>query len=141
MFLGEFQHSIDEKGRVIIPVRLREGLGPTFIVTRGLDRCLFAYPVAEWNNLDSKLNSLPLTQSEARSFTRTIYSGAAECDFDRQGRVVIPPNLREHAGLEKDVTILGVSNRVEIWDTTRWREYSSKAQADYEALAEKLVVF
>lgn len=141
MFLGEFQHSIDEKGRVIIPARLREGLGPRFIVTRGLDRCLFAYPVAEWNNLDSKLNSLPLTQSEARSFTRTIYSGAAECDFDRQGRVVIPPNLREHAGLEKDVTILGVSNRVEIWDTTRWREYSSKAQADYEALAEKLVVF
>lgn len=141
MFLGEFQHSIDEKGRLIIPARLREGLGPRFVMTKGLDQCLFAYPLEEWRVLEEKLKTLPFVKAEARAFMRFFFAGAAECEFDRQGRVLIPPALREYAALEREVTILGVSTRVEIWSTELWQEYSRKAQADYEAIAEKLEAF
>lgn len=141
VFLGEFQHSIDEKGRLIIPARLREGLGPRFVMTKGLDQCLFAYPLEEWRALEEKLKTLPFVKAEARAFMRFFFAGAAECEFDRQGRVLIPPALREYAALEREVTILGVSTRVEIWSTELWQEYSRKAQADYEAIAEKLEAF
>jgi len=141
VFLGEFQHAIDEKGRLIIPARLREGLGPRFVMTKGLDQCLFAYPLEEWRGLEEKLKALPFVKAEARAFMRFFFAGAAECEFDRQGRVLIPPALREYAALEREVTILGVSTRVEIWSTPLWQEYSRKAQADYEALAEKLEAF
>ncbi len=141
MFTGEYLHSLDGKGRVIIPSRLREGLGDRFVVTRGLDHCLFVYPLAEWTRLEQKLKQLPFTRSDSRAFMRLFFSGAMEVETDKQGRVLIPQNLREYAGIEKDVMIIGVSNRVELWSEPAWREYFGKADDNYEELAEKLVDF
>lgn len=138
MFKGEYQHSLDDKGRVIIPSKLREGLGERFVVTRGLDRCLFAYPLAEWSRFEQKAKELPVTRSDARALTRLFFSGAAEVETDKQGRVLIPHNLREYAGIEKEVMIIGVPNRVEVWNEQAWKEYSSKADAEFEKVAEKL---
>ena len=115
MFMGEYQHSIDEKGRMIIPAKFRESLGESFVITRGLDQCLFVYPREEWTVLEQKLKALPLMKADARAFTRFFFSGATEVELDKQGRVNIPNTLCEHAHLEKDCIILGVSNRVEIW--------------------------
>ena len=108
MFLGEYHHSIDEKGRMIIPAKFRDALGSSFIMTRGLDRCLFVYPREEWNLLEQKLKALPLMKSDARAFTRFFFSGATECELDRQGSVNIPPNLREHDNLIKETVVIGV---------------------------------
>ncbi len=138
MLLGEYQHSLDTKGRITIPSRLREGLGERFVVTKGLDTCLFVYPLAEWAALEEKLRSLPLTRADARAFVRLLFSGAVECEPDKQGRVLLPPNLRAHARLEKDVYLLGVSNRVEIWDKEIWEQYSMQAAASFEQAAEQL---
>jgi MraZ protein len=138
MFRGEFQHTLDDKGRVIIPARLREGLGENSIVTRGLDRCLFLYPLAEWTRLEQRLKKLPFTKSDARAFNRMFFSGAAEVEADRQGRILIPQNLRDYAGIEKDVMIIGVSNRVEVWSEPGWKQYTSTANLNFEQAAEKL---
>jgi len=138
VLLGEYQHSVDEKGRLTIPSRLREGLGERFVVTKGLDSCLFVYPLAEWNALETKLRALPLTRPEARSVVRLFFSGAIECELDRQGRILLPPNLRSHARLVKDAYIIGVSNRVEIWDKETWEEYSQQAAASFEQAAAHL---
>lgn len=138
MFLGEFQHTLDDKGRLTIPARFRDGLGERFIVTRGLDNCLFAYPASEWQVLESRLKTLPLTKADARAFVRFLFSGAAECELDRQGRVMLPPTLREHARLDKDVVVIGVSNRVEIWSKDRWEGYVEQAEESFEDIAEKL---
>src|SRR5690625_3728054 len=123
VFLGGCQHPLDDKGRLTISARFRDGLGARFIVTRGLDNCLFAYPASEWQVLESRLKTLPLTKADARAFVRFLFSGATECELDRQGRVMLPPTLREHAGLEKDVVVIGVSTRVEIWSQDRWSRY------------------
>lgn len=139
MFMGEFQHSLDPKGRLFIPARFREELGRNFIVTRGLENCLFAYPLREWETLAEKLRSLPLAKSEARAFLRFFFAGAAECEPDKQGRILLPATLRAYAGIEKDVVFIGVSTRVEVWSLERWTDYSSKAGEEYSALAEKLV--
>ena len=139
MFLGEYQHTIDIKGRVIIPARLREGLGDKFVVTKGLDGCLFAYPPQEWSNLEQKMRSLPFTKADARAFVRFFFAGAIECEVDRQGRVLIPANLREYAGLEKDVVVIGVSSRVELWSRERWDDYNSESASSVEEIAEKMV--
>lgn len=139
MFMGEYQHSVDKKGRIFIPARFREGLGDHFVLTKGLDGCLFAYPRPEWEALEQKLKSLPLTRSDARAFVRFFFSGAAECEVDKQGRILIPGHLREFAGLERDVVVIGVSSRVEFWSRDRWYEYSSNAATSYEDIAEKLV--
>ena len=112
MFMGEYQHSIDEKGRLIVPARFREELGLNFVVTRGLDNCLFVYPKPEWQNLEQKLKSLPLTNASARSFVRFFFSGAGECELDKQGRILLPLNLREYARLDREVVLIGVSSRV-----------------------------
>lgn len=141
MFTGEFQHSLDGKGRVIIPSRLRDGLGDRFVITRGLDHCLFVYPSAEWMRLEQKLKQLPFTKSDSRAFMRLFFSGAMEVEADKQGRVLIPQNLREYADIEKEVMIIGVSNRVEIWSEQAWRDYFGEANNNYEELAEKLVDF
>ncbi|OPL10450.1 MAG: division/cell wall cluster transcriptional repressor MraZ [Firmicutes bacterium ML8_F2] len=141
MFTGEFQHSLDGKGRVIIPSRLRDGLGDCFVITRGLDHCLFVYPSAEWTRLEQKLKQLPFTKSDSRAFMRLFFSGAMEVEADKQGRVLIPQNLREYAGIEKEIMIIGVSNRVEIWSEQAWRDYFGEANNNYEDLAEKLVDF
>ncbi|MCL6634537.1 MAG: division/cell wall cluster transcriptional repressor MraZ [Peptococcaceae bacterium] len=139
MFMGEYQHNIDAKGRLFIPARLREGLGDRFVLTKGLDGSLFAFPLPEWELLEQKLKSLPFTRSDVRAFARLFFSGATECEVDKQGRILIPGNLREYAALEKDAVIIGVSTRVEIWAKSRWDEYSARAAASYEEIAEKIV--
>jgi len=139
MFMGEYQHTLDQKGRIIIPAKLREGLGETFVITRGLDRCLFVYPMEEWRGLEQKMKELPTTQADTRAFVRMFFSGAVETETDKQGRVVIPTNLREHAQIQKEVYTLGVSTRIEIWSKEVWEEYAKRAEESYEALAEKVV--
>lgn len=141
MFMGEFQHSIDEKGRIIIPAKFRELLGTSFVVTRGLDQCLFVYPMEEWGAMEQKLKALPLMKSDARAFTRFFFSGATECEWDKQGRVNLPGNLRQYAKLEKDCVVLGVSNRVEIWSKDTWEQYFEQSEDSFNEIAEKLVDF
>ncbi|MEI7026740.1 division/cell wall cluster transcriptional repressor MraZ [Paenibacillus sp. y28] len=141
MFMGEYQHSIDEKGRLIIPAKFRDALGSSFIVTRGLDNCLFVYPRPEWSVLEQKLKALPLMKSDARAFTRFFFSGATECELDKQGRVNIPNTLVDFAKLEKDCVVLGVSNRVEIWSKPVWEGYFTASEESFNDIAEKLVDF
>lgn len=141
MFMGEHQHTIDAKGRLFIPARFREGLGDKFVVTKGLDGCLFAYPPQEWEALEQKMRSLPFTRADARAFVRFFFSGATECEVDKQGRILVPANLREYSGLEKDVVIIGVSSRVEIWSRRRWDEYNAGTAESVEQIAEKIVDF
>lgn len=138
MLLGEYQHSLDSKGRLTIPSRLRDDLGERFVVTKGLDSCLFVYPLEEWNRLEEKLRTLPLSRSDVRSFVRFLFSGAVECELDRQGRILLPGSLREHAYLEKDAYIIGVSTRLEIWDKEKWEQYSQQAAVSFEQAAEQL---
>jgi MraZ protein len=138
MFLGEHQHTIDAKGRLIIPSRFREGLGEKFILTKGLDTCLFAYPLEEWAILEGKMRSLPMTKSDARAFVRFFFSGASECDIDKQGRILIPATLREYAGLKKEVVVIGVSSRVEIWAKDKWEIYNEESASSVEEIAEKM---
>lgn len=141
MFMGEFEHSLDTKGRLTVPVKFRDGLGISFVVTRGLDRCLFVYSVEEWQILESTLKALPMTQADARSFVRFFFSGACECELDKQGRILLPQKLREYAELDKDCTLLGVSNRVEIWNTSNWANYADEAETSFADIAEKLAGF
>ena len=141
MFMGEYQHAIDPKGRLIVPVKFREDLGDTFVVTKGLDNCLFVYPMNEWKNLEAKLKALPFTKADSRAFVRFFFSGATECELDKQGRILLPVNLREYAQLERDVVVIGVSSRVEIWSKERWDNYSIQAEKDYANIAEKIVDF
>lgn len=138
MFIGEYQHSIDSKGRVIIPSKFREDLGESFILTKGLDNCLFVYPMNEWRNLEEKLKSLPLTRKDARAFVRFFFAGATECTLDKQGRILIPANLREHCKLKSEAVIIGVSNRVEIWSKEMWESYNENEDLSYESIAEKM---
>ncbi|NLU35463.1 MAG: division/cell wall cluster transcriptional repressor MraZ [Clostridiales bacterium] len=138
MFIGEYQHTIDSKGRVFMPAKFREKLGEKFVVTKGLDNCLFVYPNEEWQSLESKLRTLPLTSREARAFIRFFFAGAAECEADKQGRILIPANLREYASLEKELSIIGVSTRVEIWDRETWEKYNGQSSLDQESIIEKM---
>lgn len=140
MFYGEYQHSVDTKGRVIVPSKFREGLGEKFILTKGLDNCLFAYSSEEWGNLETKLRSLPFTDKDVRAFVRFFFAGATECEVDKQGRILVPQNLREYAGLEKDVYIIGVSTRVEVWDKAKWENYSGDENMSADSIAEKMAM-
>lgn len=139
--MGEYQHSIDEKGRMIIPSKFREELGTEFILTRGLDQCVFGYPLSEWKIIEEKLKALPFTKKDARAFTRFFFSGAAECQLDKQGRVNIASPLRDYAKLEKDCVVIGVSNRIEIWSKSVWEEYFSKSEDSFGEIAESLMDF
>ncbi|EPY10282.1 MULTISPECIES: division/cell wall cluster transcriptional repressor MraZ [Paenibacillus] len=141
MFMGEYQHSIDDKGRLIIPAKLRDSLGITFILTRGLDQCLFVYPMNEWEALEQKLKALPLMKADARAFTRFFFSGASECEWDKQGRVTIPSHLRGYAHLEKECMVIGVQNRVEIWSKDAWEQYVEQSESAFNEIAETLVDF
>lgn len=141
MFMGEYHHTIDEKGRMIIPAKFREELGPTFVVTRGMDKCLFVYPEQEWKQLEQKLKTLPFTKKDARAFTRFFFSGAAESELDKQGRVNIAPTLRSYAQLEKECVVIGVSNRVEIWSKGIWEEYFAESEESFAEIAEGIVDF
>ena len=138
MFLGEYQHSLDSKGRIIVPAKLREELGTRFIATKGLDNCLFLYPLDEWRTIEAKVRSLPFTKADVRSFARFLFSGASELEIDKQGRILLPPNLRDYAGIEKDLIIIGVGARVEIWASDKWEQYNLTAASSYEKIAENL---
>ncbi len=141
MFMGEYQHVIDAKGRLMVPVKFRDDLGSTFVVTRGLENCLFVYPMNEWHKLEAKLKDLPFTKKDVRAFTRFLLSGAVDLEIDKQGRVLIPNNLREFADIEKDCVVIGVSSRVEIWSKENWQIYYEKANESYEDIAETIVDF
>ena len=138
MFIGEHNHTLDDKGRITIPSKFREDLGEEFVITKGLDSCLFVYPKEEWTILENKLKTLPLTNKDARAFVRFFFAGASECSLDKQGRVLIPNNLRKHGSLEKDAVIIGVSTRIEIWSNENWNEYTSDDNLSYESIAENM---
>ena len=137
MFIGEYQHALDTKNRMIVPSKLREELGNKFVITKGLDGCLYAYPLQEWKNLEEKLKTLPLTNRDARSFIRFFFAGACEVEMDKQGRGLIPQNLKEYAGIEKEIVSIGVLTRVEIWSKEKWKEYND-SNVDFESIAEKM---
>ena len=130
MFTGEYNHTIDAKGRLIVPSKFREQLGEEFVVTKGLDGCLFVYSTEEWNRFEEKFSEVPLTTKDARKFSRFFFAGAATCEVDKQGRILLSANLREYAGLEKDIVSAGVMNRVEIWDKNRWMDNSEYDDMD-----------
>ena len=138
MLMGEFHHTIDDKGRIIIPAKFREELGSNFVITRGLEECLFVYPLSRWNEIISKLNSLPFTKKDARSFTRFFLSGATAIEFDKQGRINITSPLVSYAGLEKDCVIVGVGDRLEIWSLEKWNGFYETNKEDLSNIAENL---
>jgi len=139
MFLGEYQHSLDAKGRLTIPAKFREELGAGAIITRGLDHCLFLFPSNEWSALENKLRTLPLTKHDARQFVRFLFSGASDCELDKQGRIMLPMNLREYAGIDKDAVVIGVASRIEIWSKEKWESYVQAAEQSFDQIAESIV--
>ncbi|MGK0552984.1 division/cell wall cluster transcriptional repressor MraZ [Macrococcus capreoli] len=141
MFMGEFQHQLDTKGRMIVPAKFRDELTEHFVITRGLDKCLFGYPLDEWKRIEEKLKSLPITKRDARKFMRLFFSGAVEVEIDKQGRINIPKNLMEYAGLTKECTVIGVSTRIEIWDRNNWNNFYDETEEHYEEIAEELIDF
>jgi MraZ protein len=138
MFIGEYHHTLDEKGRMSVPVKFRVDLAQGAVVTRGLDRSLFLYPKSEWQTLAEKLASLPFGQADTRAFARLMLAGAMEVEVDKSGRVLLPEYLRSYAGLSKDVVVAGLFNRLEIWDEATWKEYSAKTESEGNAIAERL---
>lgn len=138
MFIGEYSHSIDPKRRVALPSKFRSELGSRVVVTRGLDASLFVYPMKVWEALAEKLGSLPIGESSTRSFTRLMLAGAADVELDSQGRVLIPDYLREYAGLRKNVVVVGLYNRLEIWGEEKWKAYKAGAEKNTGKIAEEL---
>lgn len=138
MFMGEYHHNIDEKGRIVIPTKFREILADNFIVTRGIEKCLYVYAKKDWDKLVSKLNTLPFTKKDARNFIRSFFSGATECEFDRQGRTCIASPLIVYAGLTKECIIIGANDRIEIWDATAWNELLCENEEKLSDIAENL---
>ncbi|HET7628798.1 MAG TPA: division/cell wall cluster transcriptional repressor MraZ [Bacillales bacterium] len=141
MFMGEYRHNFDQKGRIIIPSKFREELGPSFVLTRGLDQCVFGYPHDEWKQLEQKLKALPFTKKDARAFTRFFFSGAVECELDKQGRVNVASPLRTYAKLEKECVIIGVSNRIELWSEPIWEQYFEESEDSFGEIAESIMDF
>lgn len=138
MFIGEYKHNVDEKGRLAIPVKFRSELAKGAVVTRGLDTSLFLYPKEEWDKLAQKLANLPLGQSNSRAITRLMLAGAMDVEMDKQGRVVIPEYLRKYADMKKQVVLAGLYNRLEIWDQTKWEDYKTLTEKDAEKISETL---
>lgn len=139
MFIGEYRHGLDEKGRLTMPSRYRETLGKSFVLTKGLDGCLFVYPMQEWQSLLNEIQALPLTNPSARAFVRILLAGASEPELDKQGRFVIPSSLREYASLERESVICGVGNRLEVWSAERWEKYVGSASPSFSELAGEFV--
>lgn len=144
MFYGEFTHTLDEKNRLIIPMRLRGKIKETFverfIITKGLDNCLFLFTVDEWRLFENKTKALPLTGKDARAYTRHLFSGASECTIDKQGRISIPLYLKNYAQIRKDVIIIGVMSRMEIWSRENWISYSKNTERSVNEIAEQLEI-
>lgn len=138
MFIGEYRHTLDNKNRVIMPAKFREQIGGAFVMTKGLDNCLFIYPMNEWKNIEEKLKGLPMTSKDARAFVRFFFAGATECEIDKQGRTLVPNNLKEFARIDKDVVIIGVSTRIELWSLEEWNKFNTDANISYEDVAEKM---
>lgn len=138
MFIGEYTHNMDVKGRMAVPAKFRNKLSGGAIITRGLDKCLFLFSIEEWQKLAEKIVSLPLTQANSRAFSRLMLAGAADCNIDSQGRILIPDYLRKYAGLEKEVVIAGLYNRAEIWDEKSWSGYKKDTESRSEDIAEKM---
>ncbi len=138
MFIGEFHHTLDEKGRLSIPVKFRADLAQGAVVTRGLDRSLFLYPKSDWEKLAAKISALPLGQADTRAFARLMLAGAMDVDVDKSGRVSVPEYLRQYAGLTKRAVVTGLYDRLEIWDEEAWKEYSAKTEAAGNDIAERL---
>ncbi len=138
MFIGEYKHNLDSKGRLAVPAKFREKLSPGAIITRGLDNCLFVFGSKEWDVLAQKLIALPLSQANSRAFVRLMMAGAMDVDIDSQGRILIPDYLRKCASLNKETVVTGLYNRVEIWDRQNWERYKQKTESASEEIAEKL---
>ncbi len=143
MFYGEYSHGIDRKGRLILPAKFRDvckdrGIDK-FFVTRGLDRCLFMFSEEEWRIQEKRFKGLSFTKQEARSFNRLFFSGAIEVVPDKQGRFIIPPYLKSYAGIKKDAVVIGVSNRIEIWDAQSWEKFYETGNASFEQIAENML--
>jgi MraZ protein len=143
MFYGEFEHTLDRKGRIIIPSKFRDALKEHFIerffITRGLDKCLFMFAEDEWKTQEQKFKSMSFTKSESRRFNRLYFSGACEMIPDKQGRILIPSYLKDYAGIKREVYIVGVSNRIEIWSRDGWSDYYASSKDGFEDIAEKLI--
>ncbi len=138
MFIGEYTHSIDDKGRVAVPNKFRKELGKNAVVTRGLDQSLFLYTKAEWKKLAEKLSALPFSNANSRAFARLMLAGASEVDLDSQGRIVLPEYLRAFAGIKKNVVCAGLYSRVELWDEEKWQTYKKATEKDSNEIAEKM---
>lgn len=138
MFIGEFEHAVDDKGRVALPARFRPKLAEGLVVTRGLDGCLFVFPMADWERLAERIGALPMTQAGARQFQRLMFSGATDCQLDGQGRIGLPAYLREYAGIDRDAVVIGVNTRAEIWSRARWAEQRAKVEQASDEIAEQL---
>lgn len=140
MLIGEYEHSLDVKGRLIMPAKLREDIGEKFIITKGLDGCLFGFSLNEWTNFEEKLKSLPLTNKNARDFVRFFLSGAVNIEIDKQGRFLVASNLREYASMEKEVVIIGVGTRIEFWSKDKWEKYNSSDNISADNIAENMTM-
>ena len=138
MFMGEYHHNIDEKGRIVIPTKFREVLQDEFIIAKGLEKCLYIYSMKDWQNLVEKLNTLPFTKKDARTFIRSFFSGATVCEFDRQGRTCITSPLVHHAGLTKECVVIGANDRIEIWDKDEWEKFLTMNEEQLSDIAENL---
>ena len=138
MFLGEYNHTVDEKARIAVPAKFRKSLAKGAVVTRGLDNCLYLYPMSEWKILAEKISKLPMSQANSRAFSRLMLAGAMDVELDAQGRVVLPEYLRTYAGITKKAVIAGLYNRFEIWDEEKWNIYKSDTEKGGNDIAEKL---
>jgi len=138
MFIGEYKHSVDEKGRLALPAKFRPELSHAAVITRGLDHCLYVFTSGEWEVMAQKIKALPMTNANARAFSRLMLSGAVEVELDSQGRVLVPEYLRTYAGVKKQAVIAGVYSRLEIWDEAAWEQYKAKTEADSNEIAERL---
>lgn len=138
MFIGEYSHNLDEKGRLAVPKKFRADLSQGAVVTRGLDSCLFLYTKAEWEKLAEKLAQLPFSQANTRAFARLMLAGAMDVEVDKQGRVMLPPYLRTFAGLSKSVIVAGLYNRLEIWDEEKWKSYTTATESESTSIAEQM---
>ena len=141
MFIGQYNHNVDAKGRMILPSKFREKLGDNVIISRGLDGCLSVYSIDKWQDIESKLTSLPTTKKKARDYARLVLSSAADAEFDKMGRINIPKHLINIATLEKKCIVIGVGDYLEIWDEAKWLEYNSNVEQSFEEIAEDLVDF
>lgn len=141
MFMGEYKHTVDAKGRLIIPAKFRNQLGDKFILIKWLEHSLYGFPLSAWEIFEEKLKALPMTNKEARKFQRFVFSSAIEAEFDKQGRIALPINLREYANLEKEIIVTGAGTGFEIWNATNWQDYTADVAENFDDIADGLVDF